>query len=209
MACADSMDEEGARLMAIDVEALVIDALLELVEEDGVPLERVTVKQLLERSGVSRQTFYNHFLDKNDLICQVYEKRMVRAFTGTPTGFSFRTELELSLAHMHKHGTFLRQAIKMDGQNNLTEHVMARAQEFDLAWHQALWGPDPMPEELRLATIYHAMASTQMGLSWILSGFPAPESELAELICRMRGIGMERLFEGAQTPGNPYECSSS
>ena len=191
--------------MAIDIESLVIDALLALVEEDGVPLERVTVKQLLARSGVSRQTFYNHFLDKNDLICQVYEQRMVGSFSGTPTGFAFRDELERSLAHMREHGSFMRQAAKMDGQNNLTEHVMARSREFDLAWHQALWGPDPMPEELRLATIYHAMASTQMALSWILSGFPAPESELADLICRMRGIGMERLFAGAQTPGNPYE----
>lgn len=62
-----------------------------------------------------------------------------------------------------------------------------------------------MPEELRLATIYHAMASTQMAFSWILSGFPAPEAELADLITRMRGIGMEHLFAGAQTPGNPYE----
>ena len=49
--------------MAIDVEAIVIDALLDLVVGDGVPLERVTVKSILERSGVSRQTFYNHFLD--------------------------------------------------------------------------------------------------------------------------------------------------
>lgn len=194
----------GESKMAIDVEALVIDALLELVEQDGVPLERVTVKQLLERSGVSRQTFYNHFLDKNDLICQVYERRMVHAFTGASTGFAYRAELERSLASMREHGAFLRQAVKMGGQNNLTDHVVARTQRFDLDWHQELWGPDPMPEELRLATIYHAMASTQMALSWILSGFPAPESELADLICRMRGIGMERLFEGARTSGNPY-----
>ena len=84
--------------MAIDVEGIVIDALLALVEDEGVPLERVTVKQLLQRSGVSRQTFYNHFLDKNDLICQVYERRIVCAFSGTPTGFAYRDELERSLA---------------------------------------------------------------------------------------------------------------
>jgi len=190
--------------MAIDVESIVIDALLKLVEDDGVPLERVTVKRLLEASGVSRQAFYNHFLDKNDLICQVYEKRMVAAFTGTPNGFAYRDELEDALRRMHAHGTFMRQAVRMDGQNNLTEHVTERTQAFDLAWHQSLWGDEPMPEELRLATVYHAMASVQMALSWILSGFPAPEEELATLITRMRGIGMERLFEGAQTPGNPY-----
>ena len=34
--------------MAINVEALVIDALLALVEDKGIPLERITVKQLLE-----------------------------------------------------------------------------------------------------------------------------------------------------------------
>lgn len=190
--------------MAINVKNIVMDALLALVEDDGVPLERVTVKRLLERSGVSRQTFYNHFLDKNDLICQVYERRMVNAFAGTPTGFAYRDELEKSLAHMREHGAFLQQAMKMDGQNNLTEHVMRRTQDFDLAWHQSLWGDEPMPEELRLATIYHAMASVQMAMSWILSGFPAPESELATLITHMRGIGMERLFKGARTPGNPY-----
>ena len=189
--------------MAIDVESIIIDALLALVYE-GVPLERITVKQLLERSGVSRQTFYNHFLDKNDLICRVYERRMVHAFNGTPTGFAYRDELERSLVLMREHGTFMRQAVAMDGQNNLTEHVTKRTQDFDLAWHQSLWVDDPMPEELRLATIYHAMASVQMALSWILSGFPAPEAELATLITRMRGIGMERLFEGARTPGNPY-----
>jgi hypothetical protein len=105
---------------------------------------------------------------------------------------------------MRKYGAFMRQAASMNGQNNLTEHVMQRTQNFDLVWHQSLWGDEPMPEELRLATIYHAMASVHMALSWILSGFPAPESELATLITRMRGIGMERLFEGARTPGNPY-----
>ena len=195
---------KGVTQVAIDVKSLVIDALLELVEKEGVPLERVTVKRLLEQSGVSRQTFYNHFLDKNDLVCQVYERRMVSAFNGTPTGFAYRDELEQSLERMRSHGSFMRQATKMAGQNNLTEHVMRRTREFDLSWHQSLWGDDPMPEELRLATVYHAMASVQMALSWILSGFPAPASELATLITHMRGIGMERLFEGARTPGNPY-----
>lgn len=190
--------------MAIDIEGIVMDTLLTLVEDEGVPLERVTVKQLLERSGVSRQAFYNHFLDKNDLICRIYERYMVGAFNGTPTGFAYRDELERALARMREHGTFMRQAAGMSGQNNLSEHVLRRTQDFDLAWHQSLWGDEPMPEELRLATVYHAMASVHMALSWILSGFPAPESELATLITRMRGIGMERLFVGAQTPGNPY-----
>ncbi|MBO7673608.1 MAG: TetR family transcriptional regulator [Atopobiaceae bacterium] len=190
--------------MAIDVELIVIDALLSLVEDDGEQLERITVKRILERSGVSRQTFYNHFLDKNDLICRVYERRMVRAFNDADEGFSYRKELTLALRLMREHGEFLRQACHMDGQNNLRDHMLERATRFDLAWHQRLCGDDPMPEELRLATTYHVTASVYMTIAWILSGFPTAEEELAELVARMRGIGMEKLFEGARTPGNPY-----
>lgn len=190
--------------MAIDVESIVIDAVLSLVEDDHVPLERITVKRILERSGVSRQTFYNHFLDKNDLICRVYERRMVGAFTAAPTDFRYREELTAAFARMREHGDFMRQAAQMGGQNNLREHALARAEAFDLAWHQKLWGKTPMPEELRLATVYHALASTHMTLSWVLSGFAAPEAELADLICRMRTLGMDRLFEHAEGGTNPY-----
>ena len=190
--------------MAIDVESLVIDALLRLVEQDGVALEKITVKRLLEESGVSRQTFYNHFLDKNDLICQVYEQRMVPSFNDAPQGFAYRDELAGSLKKMHGHGEFLRQACKLGGQNNLCDHMLERARAFDLDWHQRLWGDEPLPEELRLATYYHVTASVQMTIAWILSGFSASEEELADLITRMRGIGMDQLFQGAQTSGNPY-----
>ena len=52
--------------MAIDIHNLLADALLELCEEKL--LINITVKDLLSKTGVSRQTFYNRFHDKNDLI---------------------------------------------------------------------------------------------------------------------------------------------
>ena len=33
-----------------------------------MPIERITVRQLVELSGTTRQTFYRHFQDKYDLI---------------------------------------------------------------------------------------------------------------------------------------------
>lgn len=193
--------------MAIDVEALVIDALLALVEEEGVPLERVTVKQLLQTSGVSRQTFYNHFLDKNDLIAKTYDKRVIGEFDvqELPASFDFRAAYIDSLKRMQSHDQFLRQALRMTGQNNLTEYALAHSRDFDLAWHQRQWGTDPMPEALRFATEYHAMASSYMTISWILSDYPVPAEELADLTVHMRSMGMDRLFAGATGGGNPYK----
>ena len=41
------------------------DALIALIQEK--PFESVTVQEVLNRAGVSRSTFYQHFEDKNDL----------------------------------------------------------------------------------------------------------------------------------------------
>ena len=62
-----------------------------------------------------------------------------------------------------------------------------------------------MPEALRFATEYHATASTSMTLSWILSDMPVSCEDIALMITKMRGIGMEKLFEDGENKGNPYE----
>ena len=41
------------------------DSLLTLMQEK--PFETITVKQVLERAGVGRSTFYTHYRDKDDL----------------------------------------------------------------------------------------------------------------------------------------------
>ena len=46
------------------------DALLALARMDD--LDRITVKQIVEQSGLSLQTFYNHFHDKEELIAWIH-----------------------------------------------------------------------------------------------------------------------------------------
>ena len=62
--------------MAINIKNIITNGLLELNKNKS--LESITVKQLLEKTGVSRQTFYNHFMDKNDLIQYVYNTNYSR-----------------------------------------------------------------------------------------------------------------------------------
>ena len=190
--------------MAVDVESIIMDALLGLVED--VPLARVTIKQILERSGVSRQTFYNHFRDKNDLVCRIYDKRIIGEFDLDMPGptLAYLPALTASLERMRAFGGFLRQAFAVHDQNNLTEHALAHTRDFDLAWHQRVWGPTPMPQELRAATEYHALAAAYMTIAWVLTGFSTPEPELARLLADMRASGMGSLFAQAPSGRNPY-----
>ena len=44
------------------------------------PLEKITVRQITDRCGVSRQTFYRNFTDKYDLINWYFDELLIKAF---------------------------------------------------------------------------------------------------------------------------------
>lgn len=189
--------------MAINVKCIIATALLELCETKS--LEALTVKQILEKSGVSRQTFYNHFIDKNDLIQYVYKEKIIPDFHDNNMNISFYDSLVIAFENMKKYHHFMKQACLMEGQNCLKDYIFNHCKEFDLKWHQELYGDEPMPESLRFATEYHATASSSMTLSWILSDMPVSCEEIAKMITEMRGLGMEQLFKNGKTKGNPYK----
>ena len=56
------------------------DALLALSRSED--LERITVKQIVEKSGLSLQTFYNHFRDKEDLVAWMHREGSKQALNG-------------------------------------------------------------------------------------------------------------------------------
>ena len=48
----------------------IADAFIQLLNENTI--DKITVKQIVEESGLSLQTFYNHFHDKADLVVWVH-----------------------------------------------------------------------------------------------------------------------------------------
>ncbi len=188
--------------MAIDIKEILANGLLELCEE--IPLESITIKQLLDKTKVSRQTFYNHFKDKNDLIQYIYIEKIIPRYHDASIDIDFYSSLLDTFKRMKKYHKFMKQACLMNDQNCLRDFIFEHCKEFDLKWHQHLYGDKPMSDALRFATEYHATASSSMTLSWILSDMPASCEEMAMLITNMRGIGMEKLFEDVRTGYNPY-----
>lgn len=189
--------------MAINVKDLIIDGFLELCFEKDI--KHLTIKDILNKTGVSRQTFYNHFLDKNDIIQYIYNNRIIINFNSSDKVFDFYHSLIESFNNMKKYKVFLKQACLLSDQNCLKDYIFNHCETFDLKWHQQLYGNKPMPEALRFATIYHANASSSMTLSWILSDMQIPVEEICRLIVEMRGLGMKELFKDGDYKDNPYK----
>lgn len=190
--------------MSIDVKKILANALLNLCQKQS--LQSITVSQLLKETGVSRQTFYNHFKDKNDLICYIYDTYIVPNFDEHHMDIDFYESLLQTFQNIKKYHKFMKQACQIEGQNCLKDYIVEHCQQFDLKWHQNLYGSDPMSDDLKFATIYHANASSSMTLSWILSNMPVPCEEIVDMIVQMRGLGMDKLFHSSENYlGSPYQ----
>lgn len=53
------------------IEEIFVDSLLSLSKKMDV--DKITVKKIVEESGLSQQTFYNYYKDKGDLILSVHK----------------------------------------------------------------------------------------------------------------------------------------
>ncbi len=188
--------------MALDIKKIIGEAFLRLNATHSI--DKISIADLLKESGVSRQTFYNHFLDKNDLIHYIYDTYIVPDYNDKHMDMKFYESLLISLENMKTYGKFMKEACMKDDQNCLKDYIIQHCENFDMKWHQSLYGIKPMPEALVFATKYHANASSNMTLSWIISDFSLPCKEMAEMITKMRSMGMEDLFKEGDFQGNPY-----
>lgn len=100
-----------------ETKKLIADALYEIAMT--APLDKITVKQISERAGVTSQTFYNHFKDKYDLILCVHKDRVNRLLSERREGLIDWSELiDKYLSSYEKHSKFIVNAFKNTSGND-------------------------------------------------------------------------------------------
>lgn len=191
--------------MAINIHKLLGDALLKLCQEKK--LRAITVKDLLEETGVSRQTFYNRFHDKEDLIQWVYFNYVLSEFHKMgETGTYYENTLHYCQA-LEKYRFFMKQALQMDGQNNLRDAIFQYAIEYDYKWHLDHMDPERFTPDFRFISYYHSIASIHVEIDWVLSEKKdrlTPE-QMAEKITAVRKISLSDTFFGPDSPVYEFE----
>lgn len=110
-----------------------------------MPLEKISVNDIVERAGVGRNTFYYHFADKYDLVTWYFQTG-VTPFLFEHTKYGSWQDLLLGLEeYFRQNKVFYRNALAYSGQNSLTEYIYDFMQKY---YRQRLSECRPtMPEE--------------------------------------------------------------
>lgn len=140
------------------------------------PVDDITIRQIVENCGLTRQTFYRNFLDKYDLINWYFEKLLLESFACMGKGGTILDGLERKFSFVLEEWLFFTAAFRSDDQNSVKEHDFELILEFytDLIHRKTGRIPD---EETGFLLEMYCRRSIAMTVKWVLSGVKLPITE--------------------------------
>ena len=97
----------------------IADAIIMLIKEK--PIEKITIKEITDKAGVIRPTFYNHFQDKYELLEWIVQDELIRPLQELILDGMFKEGVIRALKNMQKEKGFYTSAAKLEGQNSFPE----------------------------------------------------------------------------------------
>ena len=147
----------------------------------SAPVDKITVKEIVEGCGVTRQTFYRNFLDKYDLINWYFDKLVLQSFEQIGMGHTVGEKFEFIVNEK----VFFTEAFRSDDRNSLKEHDFELILQFytDLL---ARKDSRALDQELHFLLEMYCQGSVYMTVKWVLGGMKdSPQAMSAKLVDAM------------------------
>lgn len=157
------------------------------------PVDKITVKDIVEGAGVARQTFYRNFLDKYDLINWYFDKLVLACFEEIGVSHTVEESLTSKLRFIREEKAFFMGAFRSHDHNSLKEHDF----QLILGFYQELMtkktGREPQPD-IRFLLEMYCQGSVYMTVKWILGGMEEAPGQVARKLVEAMPAKLEQVF---------------
>lgn len=156
----------------------MVDALDKLLMNNHI--SKIKVSDIVQESGVSRQTFYNNFHDIYELVywshCNRNDKYIERFWEEEDFRHAFCGTLQM----MRERKPFYQQAIRKEGQNSFQQTFSESNIELSKERLRMVSGKEPTEKEIFLLEHYWAGAGHMLA-KWIINGMREEPLEMAQM----------------------------
>ena len=160
----------------------------------STPVEEITVRQICEICGVTRQTFYRNFLDKYDLINWYFDKLLTKSFEHMGRGTTVFDSLEKKFTYIQEEHVFFAAAFKYDSQNSLRQHDFELILDFYENLIREKTGRIP-DETIHCILEMYCQSSIYMTVKWVLGELECAPEGLAKILVDGMPGKLSELFE--------------
>ncbi len=169
-----------------ETEKKLKQAFKELALEE--PMEKITIREITDRAGLIRTTFYHHYQDKYDLMEQIIRDEIVNPIGPLVENDMIDEAVILIFSNLMKEKELYSRLAKTSGQNSFEQiaqrcvkdilyHVISQKiqAKIDAKTLKHSWlSPD-------MVAMYYAQTMTFVVMYWIDKGMPYTPREIAEI----------------------------
>ena len=159
------------------------------------PLDRITVLQIVENCGATRQTFYRNFKDKYDLVNWYFDRIAQKTIRQMGVSLTLREALVKKFEYMIQDRPFFISALSSRDYNNLMDYDYRCILAFYRSVAQA---NGPVTDDIQFLLEFYCHGSMDMTAAWVRNGMGETPSAMAE-----------RLIEAMPQKLLPYLSSLS
>lgn len=162
----------------------ISDALEQLLE-DADSLQDISVKDILEKCGLSRPTFYRYFSDKYDVVnwSYTYYVEELTDLYGKSAAISNENLLRRFIRFFYDKRNYFYKVMDYVGQNSFYDHYLSCLTRWYAAVRdQSAGEAAPLSVEERYMLLYFAAGISRMLKEWLLGGCKESPEQILEII---------------------------
>lgn len=169
---------------AIDI--VLAESLKELATVK--PIDKITIKEITDKAGVIRPTFYNHFKDKYELLEWITVNELFAPVDPLLSNGMLKEGVTFILTTMEREKEFYKRAAALEGQNSFNEiynRCVAKAvlKYIDVERLAAMADYTWLKKELVADFLAHSISWGT--IQWIKRGMNVPVEELADVYIKI------------------------
>lgn len=194
-------DGEGvAAQIKETIDVLLAESFKELACQQ--PIEKITIKEITDKAGVIRPTFYNHFQDKYELLEWIIKKQILEPIRPLVLAGMIDEGLMLMFTTIEKERDFYEKAVRLEGQNSFESIVKKCIEETLLEVLTLKKGTGNNRKERRYPWLtpenmaeFYAQAMCFVIVSWIEREMDVTPRELTDIYNYIMTTPMHEVLE--------------
>ena len=189
------MDRERSRTpMPSFTRKAIMQSFMKLVDQR--PINKVTIKDIVEDCGINRNTFYYHFSDIPALIEAIVEEEATQLFQTHPTITSNEECIRLAIQEIQKNKRAVLHIYNSSNRDIYEHYLMQVCQYIVETYLNTLLGDKKIDQQDReiIVTVYRCQCFGLL-IDWLNNNLSDEFPQRVDRLCELRKGMLEEMLE--------------